>query len=446
MSSLLSLFFFNNCWCAWATVLAKAGWSFLLSSASLRVLNGEKSGKLTSWLVVLPLVLALIAALSRWFSLVEMLVSFFSILFSNDRVNSYSSVPWLPASSSLHTRQKTTRNEVNQIAGRPAPCCPAPVETRFDSPLPRDRDEEEEDGITLSPTFSEVSCLTMPTCIGTFNGNSSQSPSQLDLFDNLHQNGTLFHETMSPIARHRQQKGNTTFLTGGAKISTHPYLQRLSSKFPTPSIEKPVNNVDVAVIPVETKTPKARGSPGVGSRREQLVSRVLASPRNLTSKSNIPKGRRQDWPARNANRSTSYPSKANRHEWQERNVITEIYVQSSNDQEKAKGKVAKSVEKVNGRRMTKGGIMSKQQQQQKIPYRGLGSNGDLQHEDTGDSFTTLDCIRVDWMTTIIDVAFFIRFIKCDWHMCVAYVTLICKVLSMIYFHWFSQPLVWKSTG
>ena len=299
-----------------------------------------------------------------------------------------------PASSSLHTRMKTTNKEVNQIAGRPAPCYPAPVETRYDSPLLRERNEEEEDGITLSPTFSDVSGLTMPTCIGTFNGNSSRSPSQLDLFDNLHRNGTLFHETMSPIARHRQQKGNTAFLAGGAKISTHPYLQRLSSKFPTPSIEKPVNDVDAAVIPVEIKTPKARGSPGVGSRREQLVSRVLASPRNLSSKSNTLKGRRQYEPARNVTRSTSYPSKANRHEWQERNVIAESYVQSSNYQEKAKGRVAESVEKVN-RRTSKGGFMNIQQQQHKRPYRGLGSYGDLQNEDTGDSFTTLDCIRVD---------------------------------------------------
>jgi hypothetical protein len=299
-----------------------------------------------------------------------------------------------PASSSLNTRQKTTNKEVNQIVGRPAPCYPAPVETRYDSPLLRERNEEEEDGITLSPTFSDVSGLTMPTCIGTFNGNSSRSPSQLDLFDNLHRNGTLFHETMSPIARHRQQKGNTAFLAGGAKISTHPYLQRLSSKFPTPSIEKPVNNVDAVVIPVEIKTPKARGSPGVGSRREQLVSRVLASPRNLTSKSNTLEGRRQDEPARNVIRSTSYPSKANRHEWQERNVIAESYDQSSNDQEKAKGRVAGSVEKVN-RRTTKGGIMNNKQQQHKNPNRGLGSYGDLQNEDTGGSFTTLDCIRVD---------------------------------------------------
>ena len=39
--------------------------------------------------------------------------------------------------------------------------------------------------------------------------------------------------------------------------------------------------------------------------------------------------------------------------------------------------------------------MNIQQQQHKRPYRGLGSYGDLQNEDTGDSFTTLDCIRVD---------------------------------------------------
>ncbi|KAL3775779.1 hypothetical protein ACHAW5_006266 [Stephanodiscus triporus] len=298
-------------------------------------------------------------------------------------LSSRSSPVRFPASSPLHMRQVTTRNEANQIEGRPAP-----VQTRYDSPITRECDDDEEDGITLSPTFSEVSGLTIPTCVGTFHGHSTQAltgPDQL----NMHRNGTLFHETMSPIARHRQQK-ETALLTGGAKISSHPYLQRLSAKFPSISTEKLASNVDLADFHDEIKTPKARGSPGVGQgipptlRREQLVQ---ASSWNLTSKPTPPKA------TRNGNSSKSYPSKARRHEWQERNVITENYVKSSNRQEKANGRVAASVEKVN--RRVKVSKKSNEQIPNESPYKRSGNHWGAQNENQGDSLKTLDCIRVD---------------------------------------------------
>jgi hypothetical protein len=299
-----------------------------------------------------------------------------------------------PASTSPHIRQIATRNETNQTAGRNVP-----VETRYDSPFTRECDDDEEDGITLSPTFSEVSGLTIPT----FHGHSSQTPTQPDLLENMHRrNGAFFHETMSPIARHRQQKEKISISNGGAKLSTHPYIQRISAKYPTASIEKPIN-VNVADFPDEIKTPKARGSPWVGqesplmSRREQLVSRVRASPRNLNSKPIPSKARSQDRPARNVSSSRSYPSKTTKtsgREWQERNMIPENCVKTSNDQGKANNRVIKSVNKVSGG-ISKSGNNSNLQHQYEKPYRRSGNYGNVQRDDQRDSITTLDCIRVD---------------------------------------------------
>ena len=294
-----------------------------------------------------------------------------------------------PASTSPCIRRITTRNETNQSAVRNVP-----VDTRYDSPFAPECDDDEDDGITLSPTFSEVSGLTIPT----FQGHSSQTPTQPNFFENMHRrNDAFFHETMSPIARHRQQNEKMSIPTGGAKLSTHPYIQRINAKYPTASTEKPISNINVTD---EIKTPRARGSPWAGqetplmSRREQLVSQVRASPRNLNSKPVPSKTRSQDRLARNVSSSKSYLSKISGREWQERNIIPENCVKTSNDQEKANIRVNKSVNKVSGR-ISKSGNKSNLQHQYEKTFRRSGNYGIVQHDDQRDSITTSDCIRVD---------------------------------------------------
>ena len=218
-------------------------------------------------------------------------------------------------------RHVSTRNdEINR---------PVPVDTRYDSSPAQEFDYDDEDGITLSPTFSEVSGLTAPTCIGTINSQTSTHP---DLFDKSHGNKNSYHETMSPIARHRQQQEKLALITGHTKLSTHPYIKRLSAKLRTMPVENQISNNNI--ILEEVATPKARGRPSDDqlqispSRREQLISRVRASPRNLIPKSN--------------------PPITEERRWKERNVIVENNVKTFIRQKNGKGRVSESI-KVNRR-------------------------------------------------------------------------------------------------
>lgn len=177
-------------------------------------------------------------------------------------------------------RHISTRNEeINR---------PAPVDTRYDSSLAQEFDYDDEDGITLSPTFSEVSGLTAPTCIGTINSQASTHP---DHSDKSHGSKHSYHETMSPIARHRQQQEKMALITGHTRLSTHPYIKRLSAKLRPMPIGNQISNNNILA---DVATPRARGSPSADqiqilpSRREQLILRVRASPRNLIPKSNPP--------------------------------------------------------------------------------------------------------------------------------------------------------------
>jgi hypothetical protein len=184
---------------------------------------------------------------------------------------------------------------------------PTPVDTRYDSSPVQEFDYDDEDGITLSPTFSEVSGLTAPTCMGTIYSQTSTHP---DLFDKSHGNKHSYHETMSPIARHRQQQEKLALITGHTKLSTHPYIKRLSSKLRPVPVEKNHQISSNTNTLAEVATPRARGSPSADqiqispSRREQLISRVRASPRNLIPKSNPPITEE-----RNVTSFKAYPSK-----------------------------------------------------------------------------------------------------------------------------------------
>ena len=300
----------------------------------------------------------------------------------------------------------------------PTPNRPAPVLTRNESQ--NASNYEDDDGITLSPTFSEVSGLTLPTCLGTLNCDSS---TQSTLFDNLSRNGTLFHETMSPIARHRKQQASTGLSAGGAKLSSHPYMQRLKVSASQSTFEKkPSNNtIDSADRLHEIKTPRARGSPNISqehttvSRREQIVSRVRASPRYMRSprdsapgvNSNLSKPSSQGWQERNNNP---------RQQGQDRNIIVENSnsLSSSGDNnstifhfdgrgkgpEKARGRVSETVERVSKKSVKDTRSSNHQHEQQRGRLRQSGGDrrgqrgGQAQNEEQGNSLATTECIRI----------------------------------------------------
>lgn len=291
-----------------------------------------------------------------------------------------------------------------------------PIQTQCESPIASEYDDDEEDGITLSPTFSVVSGLTLPTCLGSVNGDAAPLVSiQSDVFENLSpKEGSLFHERMSPIARHRHRKQQEkSALSTGAKLSKHPYLQRVHSKQSrASSVEAPNNNnVNSTDRLHEIATPKAKGGPVLDqantmlSRREQLISRVRASPRHNTS---FPQHSTHSGNAKPPN-----PPKYGSQEWQERNAIAEHDISQSFQSDKSparhfdgrngfppakpKGKVAESVDRVN--RTTKQSqrhSSNNNHQNMSRQNRGRSRNhGDPRNEDKVNSLATPDCIRID---------------------------------------------------
>ena len=303
-----------------------------------------------------------------------------------------------------------------------SPARPAPVQTRYESPIAREQySVDEDDGITLSPTFSEVSGLTMPTCLGTVNGDAgSRVTIQSDVFGDLSKpskaNGTLYHETMSPIARHRKQQemAVTTASSGGKKIAKHPYLQRVNStqsRGPEAPPRPSRNSLECTPERIhEMKTPRARGSPGLNnsngsgfnassqgiennkpkSRREQIVAKVRASPRHKSLAS---------FPQHTNNLVTNSKSRSQ----EEQNVIVENNISQSSSGDKShflhfdgrggggvantKGRVAENVERVN-RKMKKGQSQSSQPSRRSVDRNQT-------HGLWDDSLATTDCIRVD---------------------------------------------------
>lgn len=287
---------------------------------------------------------------------------------------------------------------------------PAPVQTRYDSP-PRGGvyDDDDEDGITLSPTFSEVSGLTLPTCLGAVNEDSAS------VFDNTSRNGTLYHETMSPIARHRQkqqfEKSSFPHSNGAAKLTNHPYLQRVNSSnthqqpskclVPAPTEDRN-DNVAANVTRVENrmhelKTPRARGSPGFvnqgnsslatngATRRQQLVSKVRSSPRNKSlahqqSTTNfIPKQVEQK------GRTAPQP--------REKSPVRHFLPETTNKTPPEKmGMVAERVANVN-KKMKK--EQQQSQQRPKPPHQRPSRHSFKESDQGGNSLATRDCIRVD---------------------------------------------------
>jgi len=236
---------------------------------------------------------------------------------------------------------QSTKSEANREKARPAP-----VQTACGSPNASDYEDAEDDGITLSPTFSEVSGLTLPTCLDGEDG--SKTTLQSDVFDNLSKASAHFDKTISPIARHRQRKqedilGLSSTSTAGTTIAKHPYLQRMNKKPTQASSGKlPRNkNVNPADRIHEMPTPRAKGGLNqankIFSRREQIVRRVRASPRHKTIQ--------------------SVTTKSFSQEWQEQNVIAEHEISQASSGKlfdnfdvsstKPKGRVAQRVTQVN---------------------------------------------------------------------------------------------------
>ncbi|KAL3798500.1 hypothetical protein ACHAWO_011059 [Cyclotella atomus] len=118
------------------------------------------------------------------------------------------------------------------------------VDTSYD-------DDDYEDGITLSPTCSEVSGLTLPTCLGSVAEDKPKT----------RPNASNIQECMSPIARHRQKQGANS----NGNLFNHPYLKRMMSNVSTPRAsghQQQLNNP-------QEKRP---------SHREQIISRVIEKP------------------------------------------------------------------------------------------------------------------------------------------------------------------------
>jgi len=262
---------------------------------------------------------------------------------------------------------------------------PEPIQTRYESPIPSEYggdDDDEEDGITLSPTISEVSGLTIPTCIGSVYG---------DNFENTANNGPVHamspiarhrHQQESPISRHRrqQQEERNAASTPGGNVATQqqPYLQRASPRHhqqqyqqglaQSTSVDTPSNHYNNTHDRIQQmKTPKSRGSwGGVNSaRRDKLVQQVKAK---------TYKGRRsQEWQQANVIKEQQSVSRSTSGE----NVEVE-YQGNNSSRNKPRCRVAESVQQMNRR---------KQQ-----PYHYQKQN---RRDQQGCSLATQDCYRVD---------------------------------------------------
>ena len=272
------------------------------------------------------------------------------------------------------------------------------VQTSFDSAGDED---DYDDGITLSPTCSEVSGLTLPTCLGSVAEDKPKVKYNTPDF-----------KCMSPIARHRQKQG-----ANGGTLFNHPYLKRMMSNVSTPRAngqhqEHPSNN------------PQARAP----THREQIISRVIEKPSTPRKSQKASPSKKPPTPQdkKPIKKSVSYQStpttsssylnetqstqhKKPQHSLSNQSTLTTASsnVNDSNDdslhlqgkgQSQRKGKVAERVAIVN-ERTSRQSINGSSNHTKKIASRGAKeakaryvrrSNNDEQS-----STATRDCVRIN---------------------------------------------------
>jgi hypothetical protein len=87
-------------------------------------------------------------------------------------------------SSNESSNNRSSRATAGQTKHSAMPLGVTPIETRYESPMP----EEDDDGITLSPTISEVSGLTLPTVLNNIPVPPNDFERQLSPIGRLRQN------------------------------------------------------------------------------------------------------------------------------------------------------------------------------------------------------------------------------------------------------------------
>jgi hypothetical protein len=168
--------------------------------------------------------------------------------------------PSLMAPSSTSNQQYQNRS-ISQQGYRNAQI--KTVQTSYDCD-----DDDYDDGITLSPTCSEVSGLTLPTCLGSVAEDKPKSSNE---------NAPDHQECMSPIARHRQKQGPNS----NGTLFNHPYLKRMMSNVSTPKASG-----QQQASAAQSNRP---------SHREQIISRVIekpSTPRRANKKPPTPSNRK----------------------------------------------------------------------------------------------------------------------------------------------------------
>lgn len=299
------------------------------------------------------------------------------------------SVPFAVEQSSCGKRNNANKSHQNHKSSQHAvPCNQArTIQTSYNSPPPCNGDDDYDDGITLSPTFSEVSGLTLPTCLASLADDSSRAmrqSSSSELPD--------FQEAMSPIARHRQSNGAN--LNGN--LFNHPYLKRMIAhnlpKCPTPTA-RGQEQENQSMSQVKQKP----------SHKEQILSRVIQKPGTPRRSQPAANNRPIPYPQRKKSMNSSTQptlasSRPTHDQLSNKEPPSPQRRQQSHRKDVGKGKVAERVAMVN--ELTNrtneaiihqhiGDTVSKNLKEAKVARHRL------QRNEEHSSAATRDCVRVN---------------------------------------------------
>eukprot|EP00804_Cyclotella_cryptica_P023167 CCRYP_000379-RA/>CCRYP_000379-RA protein AED:0.01 eAED:0.01 QI:381/1/1/1/0/0/2/57/1854 len=260
------------------------------------------------------------------------------------------------------------------------------IQTTYNSTGPTQGDDDYDDGITLSPTCSEVSGLTLPTCLASLaddNSRTMRQSSSSEVPD--------FQEAMSPIARHRQKNGAN--LNGN--LFNHPYLKRMIAQ----------NLPNCATPTARGQHQEQHSSSQVKqkpSHREQILSRVIEKPgtprksQPSANKKTIPHPQRKK-SMNSSTQPTLASSRAINDQSTQKALPSPQHRKQSHRKEVVKGKVAERVAMVN--ELTNrtneasihqhiGDTVSKNLKEAKARHKS-------QRSEEQSSAATRDCVRVN---------------------------------------------------